>query len=481
MAVRGWGASIATAIGVAAGAGAAQLGLGYGLGIIAWLPSADGKSEAAWVASLAWAAWIAATSTVAGAICADRLSMPRTARSDGSTPSGAAAGSVGANSTALLATGLRRLALAVASALGGLVTVVLVAVPARTATRADTFSPQTIAAGYAVIGVMVGLLVAIWALSSPGVAKNVIATVGWLWLLAIVAVVDGVISGRGMAGAQLGVWQITSDSERFWFRNYFYWPGAALSLGSALLIGALAARTAARQPAARVGAAISGGVGPLLVAAAYFLAAPRLVGIQAEQVSAHLMAPYAVIAGLAGSVLVAAIAQRAEAVRGLALAKTDPSAPDALAELPAQRTADTGTSDADATGDGRATEDEPSALSPDDPGPRTTASGRSTGGRATGGRAASRRTGAAKPVAGRTTVVTSERPTSADDYRSGGDPLTENRPDAAEPGSADGSASTDLSASPDDSGSADLSASADDSASAARPKSRLGRLGRRSG
>jgi len=79
------------------------------------------------------------------------------------------------------------------------------------------------------------------------------------------------------------------------------------------VIGALAARSAARRPAARVGAAISGMVGPLLAAAAYFLAAPRLVGIRAEQVSAHLMAPYAVVAGLAGSALVAAIAQRAEA------------------------------------------------------------------------------------------------------------------------------------------------------------------------
>ena len=79
------------------------------------------------------------------------------------------------------------------------------------------------------------------------------------------------------------------------------------------MIGALAARSAARRPAARVGAAISGMVGPLLAAAAYFLAAPRLVGIRAEQVSAHLMAPYAVVAGLAGSALVAAIAQRAEA------------------------------------------------------------------------------------------------------------------------------------------------------------------------
>jgi hypothetical protein len=295
MAVRGWGGSIATAIGVAAGVGAAQLGLGYGLGIIAWLPSADGTREAVWVASLAWSTWIAATSVVAGAIVADRLSAEPTTADGPASP---------------LATALWRLALAVAAAVGALVTVALVAVPARAAERADTFSPQTIAAGYAVIGVLVGLLVSIGALSSRAVATNVIATVGWLWLLAVVAVIDGVVDGRGLATAQLGVWQFTDNSEGYWFRN-LYLPGVALSLGSALIIGALAGLPAARRGDGRVGIAVSGAVGPLLVAAAYFLAAPRLVGVRAEQLSAYLVAPYAVIAGLAGSVLITAVRARA--------------------------------------------------------------------------------------------------------------------------------------------------------------------------
>jgi hypothetical protein len=291
MAVRGWGGSIATAIGIAAGASAAQLGLGYGLGIIAWLPSPNGANEATWVASLAWATWIAATSTIIGAICADRVSASIVDSKD------------------TLSAALARGALAVAAAVGALATVALVAVPAREAARADTFTPQTIAAGYAAIGVIVGLLVALWAVASRAVAANVIATASWLWLLAVIAVIDGVATGRGLASAQLGVWQITSDADRFWFRN-IYLPGAALTLGSALVIGALAAWPAAKRLDGRVGTAVSGGVGPLLVAAAYFLAAPTLVGIRAEQLSAHLLAPYAVIAGLAGSVLVTAINQR---------------------------------------------------------------------------------------------------------------------------------------------------------------------------
>jgi hypothetical protein len=282
------------AIGGAAGTGAAQLGLGYGMGIIAWLPASIGASEAAWKASLAWATWIAATSTIAGALLADRVSgsaeKPSTVDGRGAGP---------------LALGLWRIALAVAAAVGALVTVALVAVPARAAIRADTFSPQTIAAGYAVLGVVVGLLVAIAALASRAIAANLIVAASWLWLLAIVAVVDGVAGGRGLASAQLGVWHFTSGDGGYF--RHIYLPGATLTLGAALIIGALAALPAARRGDNRVGVAVSGAVGPLLVAASYFLAAPGLVGPVAEQLSAYLVAPYAVIAGLAGSVLASAL------------------------------------------------------------------------------------------------------------------------------------------------------------------------------
>jgi hypothetical protein len=324
-------------LGVAAAASAAQLGFGYGLGIIAWLSSAGTgtANEAAWAASLVWSAWIAATSTVAGAICADRLS----GRRSGGNPD-----RIVAASASMLVTSLRRVALAVAGAVGGLVTVALAAVPTRATPSTDPRSPQTIAAWYALIGVMIGLLVAICALSSPAVAGNVIATVGWLWLLAVVAVVHSVASRRDPPGAQLGVWQITSDSNRFWFHD-LYWPGAALSLGSALLIGVLAARPVARRVESRVGTAASGAIGPILVAAAYVLAAPRLDTRPEE--SAHLIAPWAVIAGLGGSVLVAAIAQRSEATARLARpAGTEPDGTtQATPLLPDQRSA--GASDED--------------------------------------------------------------------------------------------------------------------------------------
>ncbi|MEU5944189.1 hypothetical protein ABZ793_01345 [Micromonospora sp. NPDC047465] len=310
MARRGWGGSIAIAVGVAAGTSAAQLGFGYGLGIINWAPADATAGATAWVAGLVWATWIAATSTVFGAVCAQRL------RDRAPVPGGAPDDATAVEPVAGPGDGvLRRVALAAAAGVGALVTVLLVAVPARMAVAADTGSPRNVAATYAAVGVLVGVSTAVWALRSRATANNVIATVGWLWLLAVVAVLDGVLAGRGLTSAQLGIWQLSSDDGRFWIRDYFYWPGALLSLGSALVIGALAARGSARHADRRVGAVASGAAGPLLVAIAYFLAVPRVTAISPEQVSAHLIAPYAVIVGVGGSVLVAQRAARRDAGR----------------------------------------------------------------------------------------------------------------------------------------------------------------------
>ena len=150
---------------------------------------------------------------------------------------------------------------------------------------------------------ILGLLVAVAALSARAITANVIASASWLWALAVVAVVDEVRAGRGPGTAQLAIWQFTHSG---WWRE-LYVPGAMLTLLVAAVVGFLAAWPAGRRGDNRVGVAVSGAIGPLMVAVAYFLAAPRLTGVPSEQKSAYLMAPYAVIAGLAGSVIVAAI------------------------------------------------------------------------------------------------------------------------------------------------------------------------------
>ena len=306
MATRGWGGSIALAVGAAAGIAAAQIGVAYGLGIMAWTEPVEPAHESAWLASLAWTTWIAATSTVVGAVAADRLSS----EAPGATPPRRRPGTGGGTPAGPMATTAWRLVTALTAAVGGLLTVALVAVPARAAHRPETLAPQMIAGGYAIVGVAIGILIAVAALSTRPVAVNVIMTTVYMWALAVASVIFGYASHHGLSTAQLGVWRFGSG---YFLLKTFSLPGAALMMGVALLFGVLTAWPAVRRGENKVGAAISGAVGPFLVAAAYFLAAPKLVSVQpSEQLSAYLIAPYAVIAGLAGSVLFVALAAQRE-------------------------------------------------------------------------------------------------------------------------------------------------------------------------
>jgi hypothetical protein len=301
MAARSWATSIFTAIGVAAGAGAAQLGLGYGLGIISWQPT--GNSATVWVSSLAWVAWLAASSTVIGAICADRLA-------GAGAPVPANPDSVAGQS--LIAAW--RVVIALSAAVGSLIIVPLVAIPARTP-RLDNAAPYFTAGGYAIAGIIIGLLVAVGALVARAIAANIIASSAWLWTLAVVAVADVVrAEGNTATAAQLGTWQFTDAT---WIKGMVNLPGALLMIVVALLIGALAAWPAGRRGDNRIGVAISGLTGPLLVALAYFLATPAL-GEQDQHLSAFVIAPYAVLAGLAGSVIVSAIGPQGARARSRA-------------------------------------------------------------------------------------------------------------------------------------------------------------------
>ena len=90
------------------------------------------------------------------------------------------------------------------------------------------------------------------------------------------------------------------------WRSY-YIPGVLLMLGAALLVGGLAAFPAAARGERRLGMAISGAAGPVLVTVAYVLASPQSGQAPMEQVSAYMTAPFMIAAGLAGSLLVAAV------------------------------------------------------------------------------------------------------------------------------------------------------------------------------
>ena len=241
-------------------------------------------ASGAWPASLAWATWVAATSVVIGAVTGD--------------------GSGAAGASGVLVRVGRRLVMALAATIGALLTVPLVALPARGAEVVDNYGPEILAGVFAAAGVLLGLVVALIALFSRAIAANVVVSAVWLWTLATVAVVDATAAGRGSGYAQLGVWKFTEGGPTW---RSFYIPGALLMLGAALLIGGLAAFPAAGRSDGRVGVAVSGAFGPLLVAVAYVLAAPVPGEAPVELMSAYHTAPFMVIAGLAGSLLVAAV------------------------------------------------------------------------------------------------------------------------------------------------------------------------------
>jgi hypothetical protein len=287
---------MAVAAGVAAGTGAAQLGLGYGLGVVVW-PVVPGADDSVWLGSLGWATWIAASSTVFGAMIAGRLR--------GGRPAGGF-----------------RLALAAAAAVGALLTVVLIAVPAKAAIRPDTAAPELVAGGYALIGVVLGLFVACWAVVSRPVTANLIATAAYLWALAAAGIVVELLAGRESA-TYLTSWQFAELGTQARYGT-IYWPSALLTLLAALVIGVLAALPAVRRGERGVGTAASGAIGPLLVAVAFLVLAPQLSGALGQLESAYLIAPYAVLAGLAGSAMTVAVAQRSAERRRARMHRASP-------------------------------------------------------------------------------------------------------------------------------------------------------------
>jgi hypothetical protein len=286
MSARTWVTSLGAAIGVAVGAGAAQLGVGYGLSIIAWLPASEGSARSLWLANLAWITWLSGNSTIFGALFGNWTSSRRGE----------------AEQSAVLRV-IWRIALATAAAIGSLIMVPLVAIPARVADRSNESVQHFTAGGYAVVGIIIGLVIAVCALSIRAVAANVLATAGMLWLLAAGAVAQGLHNGVKTGTAQLAIWQFQGAR---WVRNMVNVPSALLMLAIALVIGIAAAWYFGRAGDNRLGVGVSGAIGPLLVALAYFLAVPDAGG-RDQQLSAYVIAPYALIAGIAGSILVAAI------------------------------------------------------------------------------------------------------------------------------------------------------------------------------
>ena len=103
-----------------------------------------------------------------------------------------------------------RIGIALGATIGALAIIPLVGVPASRAQIVDNYAPHLLAGIYAAIGVLAGLVVALVAVAARAVAANVIVSAVWLWILAIIALVNGPAEG-GPGFGQLAVWKFTDE------------------------------------------------------------------------------------------------------------------------------------------------------------------------------------------------------------------------------------------------------------------------------
>jgi hypothetical protein len=260
---------------VAACAVAAQLGAGDALGIIRW----DGPRDArAWTTLLTWLAFSYALAVLAGALVG-RLAVRRHRGAD----------SFGSRLTAALV-----------AALGAGAAVGLAWLPAQSLQPPTNVDAGLVVALTASAGVLVGLILALLALSARPVAVGLQATAAWIWLVAIGATVAELSSDAqtypAPRVAMLDAPSVLPASP---------WTGPRMMIIVAAAVGLVVSGVARWRGSGRLGAALAGFGGPAVVAAAYLVAGPGPAGDPASQRDPYLAALFAVGAGLVASVLVA--------------------------------------------------------------------------------------------------------------------------------------------------------------------------------
>lgn len=279
MAYRTWGRVLLAALGVGLLAGAGQLGFAYGLGVVRFARDFE-QLSGQWTAHLAWVAWFAMLAAVAGALAGTWL-----ARRDGLPES------VGS-----------RVAVAVAGGVGALAVSPLAMLPARVATI-DSGDAVMIAGLSAALGALVGVFAAVAVLSLRVAGLNLGAVTVVVWVIALLSVAPSLGPEDPLPEVRLGVldatWLGEGLAQRF---AVIVMPAVALLVGAG--IGALARW----RGLPLIPVAVSGVVGPALLALAYLIAGP---GSDADRYQA---APYwgaliAVAAGGLGSVLAAVARQ----------------------------------------------------------------------------------------------------------------------------------------------------------------------------
>jgi hypothetical protein len=242
--------SRARLIGTSFGAGllltAAQLGVGGGIGLLDW------RTPAAYNTTLPWVAFIFTAATLGGVAAAKRRVAGASALLGGGLPQASG-----------LRTVVARIGVTVAAGLGSLATLPLVWMPVRAGVPGVDNAAGTVV-GCAAAGVAVGMIFGVAALAAGPVAAGVAGSALWLWAAAIATAVLAAVRG-GPGGAPLGVVEAPGSASQ-------WWSGPYAMVGLYATLAFTVAIVAARFGASRRQIALSGLVGPALLASAYAIA-----------------------------------------------------------------------------------------------------------------------------------------------------------------------------------------------------------------
>jgi hypothetical protein len=274
-----WGPILGAGLGMGALAGAGQLGIGYGLGLLHfWLPAGPALTGGVWASQLTWVAWFAALAVLAGSGGASWVARQM------DEPLGLRA----------------RIAIAVASGVGGAVVVALTALPARSLAAPAAPEPVADVVLAAGLGLVVGMLVTVAVLSVRLVAVSVTMLIGAVWLLALVSAAPSLDPGADLPDVRLAVLDLPALGDARSTVAVLSAPVLAL-----LVCGAVAgaARSRGFPPLLT---AVSSAAAPGLLALTYLIGSPG-TSDRAAQVAAYAGSLIALAAGLLVALLVGAV------------------------------------------------------------------------------------------------------------------------------------------------------------------------------
>lgn len=296
-----WARLVVASFGAAALIAAAQLGVGQALSIIDVGNGVAPGDDAGRDRLLPWLVFVFGAAILGGVAIGRRVVRRRLAieanRPTPPPPPGRVRQAVRAARRPMLLA-FSRVSAAVAAAIGSALAFPLIWVPARSIL--DSHGLMTIGIG-AGAGVAVGLVLAIASLVAMPIGAALVATVGWVWMIALASVVLTLASGRDASSPRLGTLDVP-----WLIQPTEWWFGPYLMVGLSAAIAVAVAGVARWVGASRLGITLCGFAGPALVASAYLVTGPGLDTSDSGQIQPFLASIVAATAGLLVSAAIGA-------------------------------------------------------------------------------------------------------------------------------------------------------------------------------